>query len=202
MTKKILKKNAIIVTITASIIALTACANPFASGGNTGKTATVDDLHKLFDTAEFSVVIPKDWEIIQEPDFTNEVPVETHVVFRNNVKNETFTANVVIVKNFLQTSVPSLEYAKMVINRQKLGLFGYKENSKDSYKIKIGGKEEETYFTRFEAKKSSDEKLIKYSQTYAVKGNNAYIVLGSVSPQENQNTVKTIEDIVKSFAIK
>ena len=163
MTKSIIKKIGAATILIIATFALSGCFN-FGSlfGGGPSKTAVVaDDKNKLYENSDFSVKIPKDWEIIEPKDFTSEVPRETQVVFRNNVKNETFTANVTIIKNGLQTPMPSLEYAKMVINRQKLGLIDYKESSKDDYKVSVSGKDDPTFFTKFEAKKGADEKVLK-----------------------------------------
>lgn len=167
-----------------------------------GGGTTTDTTSKVYETNEYAIKIPREWEVIGKNEFTSEVPPETDVVFRNNVKNETFTANVVIVKNTLQENLPTLEYAKRVYNRQQSGLYDFKEVKKDPFKIKIGGKEEETFFLRFEARKSLDEQPVRYFQTYAVKGNNAYIITGGTSLQENEATAKLIEDTVKSFVLK
>jgi|GEM_PF-1277051 len=175
------------------------------SGGNkstSGSQTAVDDQHKLYETNVFSAIVPKDWDVYEKDDFTSDVPSETIVVFRNNVKNENFTGNVNVVQNILQQSTSILDYAKMVNNRQSSGLYDYKEIKKEETKMKIGSREEPSYIVTFEAKKSPDEKVIRYIQTYAISGNNAYIITGALSTQENDSVVKTIEDIVKSFKLK
>jgi hypothetical protein len=204
LTKKSMKINSRHFILTASILSLlilSGCLNFGGdSSGEPAKTANENTI--TYDTGEFSIVVPKDWEIIESKDFTSEVPNETVVVFRNNVKNENFTANVNIVRNALQEPVSTLDYAKMVLNREKNGLYNYKESRRDSVKISIGGTETDTFFVLFEAKKSADDKNIRYLQTYGVKGDSAYIVTGAASPQEDANMIKTIEDTVKSFKLK
>jgi hypothetical protein len=192
-----------ITAITLAIIPLVLLGGCFNFGGdNTGGTKTSDQNSKLYDTTAFTISVPKDWEVIDKKDFTSDVPAETYVVFRNNVKNETFTSNIVIVDNKLQEPLSSLEYAKRVINRQKTGLYNYTESRKEDFKISVGDKTDDTYFVLFEAKKSQDEKNVRYLQTYAVKGNDAFIVTGAVSPQEDDTVVKMIEDAVKTFKLK
>jgi hypothetical protein len=186
---------------TAAIFTLSGCFN--LSGTTTGSsTKTIDENSKLYETNAFSIVIPKVWEVIEKDAFTSEVPPETVVVFRNNVKNENFTANVNIVQNNLQQATSSVEYSKLVNNRQKSGLYNYKETKIDTIKVKIGGTDEDTVLLAFEAKKGTDEKVVHYIQTYAVKGNSAFIITGAISPQENDSTVKTVEDMVKSIVLK
>jgi len=184
-----------------AIIALSGCFN-FGASTSTSGSKTIDEKSKLYETNAFSIIIPKDWEVIEKDKFTSDVPQETVVVFRNNVKNENFTANVNIVQNNLQQATSSVEYSKLVNNRQKSGLFDFKETKRNTIKVKIGGKDEDTILTAFEAKKSVDEKVVRYIQTYAVKGNSAYIVTGALSPQENDSTVKTVEDMVQSIVLK
>lgn len=155
-----------------------------------------------YETDQFSISIPSDWEVIESNDFTSEVPPETVVVFRNNVKNETFTANVNIVERGLQEPVSATEYANLVNNRQKSGLVDYRELSKETINIPLGDSQIETYLTVFEARKATNENMIRYYQTYGVRENAAFIVTGAVSTQETETTSQTVENIVRSFRLQ
>jgi hypothetical protein len=201
MKRKSSNKLPVLAIATLSIFVLGGCFN-FGGSSPVSGTKTVDERSKLYDTNDFSAVIPKDWEIISKAEFTAGVPEETEVVFRNNVKNEDFTANVNIVKNNLQEPISTVEYAKRVGNRQNTGLYNYKESKNDPIKISIGDKEVDSFYRLFEAQKGPDEKLVRYMQIYGVKGDSAYIITGAVSPKENDAVIKTIEDIVKSFKLK
>ena len=201
MKRKSSDKILVITASALSIFLLGGCFN-LGGGSTSSGTKTVDERSKLYDTNDFSVVIPKDWEIISKAEFTAGVPEETEVVFRNNVKNEDFTANVNIVKNNLQEPISTVEYSKRVENRQSSGLYDYKESKNDPIKITIGDKQVDSFYKLFEAKKGPDEKLVRYMQIYGVKGDSAYIITGAVSPKENDAVIKTIEDIVKSFKLK
>lgn len=198
---KLLKKIFQVALISISLAGLTGCFNFGGSNTNNQKTA-VDERSRIYENTEFSVKIPKEWDIIEKKDFTQEVPQETQVVFRNNVKNEDFTANVNIVRNTLQNSKETLEYAKEIINRQKTGLYDYKELKKDLVKISISGKDFDSYLVEFEARRDPSENITKFIQTFGVKGGNGYVIMGGVSLKENSNTVSTVEGIVKSFIVK
>lgn len=167
-----------------------------------------DDKNNLLDegfisykTENFSINIPEKWEVITKNEFTSDIPEETIAVFRNNVKNETFTANINIVAKSIQEEINSLEFAKMVINRQSSGLIGYEESKKESFNIKVNNKEEETFLNKFEAKKTPNDINIKYVQVYAVKDNIGYIVTGAVSTKESESILQIVEKIVKSFTL-
>ncbi len=189
----------ILVASALSIFTLSGC---FSFGDSSQTPKPADETTVLYETGQFSIRIPKSWEVIDSKDFTSEVPRETVVVFRNNVKNENFTANINIVRNELQEPISTLDYAKMVLNRQKTGLYNYKESRREDTSMTIGGAATSTFFTLFEAKKTTDDKSVRYLQTYGVKAEYAYIVTGAVSPSENENMVKTMEDTIKSFQLK
>lgn len=181
-----------------TLVALAGCGG---SGGQ--QTApTTDDRSRVIENPEFTMRIPREWDVIESKDFTSEVPPETILVMRNNVKNDNFTANVNVVRRDLQTTKETLEYAKEVINRQKTGLLNYKESKRDVTKMKVGDKEVDSYIVTFEGKKDAQSDLIVFVQTYAVKGTRGYIVTGSYAPQESGDNKNTVEEIIKSFSLK
>jgi hypothetical protein len=193
---------ALVTMLTVSPLIFSGCLNFSSSNTAATQTVTADQTNRLYETPEFIVKFPKVWDLIEKKNFTSDVPQETVVVFRNNVKNEDFTANVNVVRNSLQNTKETLEYAKEVIQRQLTGLYDYKELKRDSTKMNIGGKQVDTYFVEFEAKKDLTDQPARFIQTFAVKGNNGYIIMGAVSTKEDPNVQKTVEDIVKSFTIK
>ncbi|MEZ4086977.1 MAG: PsbP-related protein [Candidatus Gracilibacteria bacterium] len=195
MLKKIAAANLIL----TSVFVLSGCFN-FADEEQPQDLAP--GTSSSYETNEFSISTPSDWEVIDQNDFTADVPPETLVVFRNNVKNETYTANVNIVKRELQESVDSLEYANLVANREKSGLVDYSENRKDTIALQGPDGEIQTYLTVFQARKTSNDQMIRYYQTYIARGNAAYIITGSTSLQETETTSQTVENIVRSFQIR
>lgn len=193
-TKKLLGVSIIIM---ATVFALSGCGS-----SGTQQKPTTDERSRVIDNAEFTMRIPREWDVIEAKDFTADVPPETTMVVRNNVKNEDFTANVNIIRRSLQTTKETLEYAKEVINRQKSGLLNYKETKRDVSKMKIGDKTVDSYVVTFEGKKDAESDLVRFVQTYAVKGNMGYIVTGSYSLKESGDNMNTVEEIVKSFSLK
>lgn len=197
---KILKNVGLILV---SIVFLNGCFN-FGSGNSTAKVTT-DERTKIIDNSsyDFTITIPREWDMIEKKDFTKDVPPETVLVFRNNIKNEDWTAAVVITKANFQIARDSLEVAKYVLNREKTSLYEFKEvRDRELRRIKTGNQQTDTYVSYFQGKEKADSTLIQYIQTYASRGNTAYIVTGSISTKENENNRKTVEDIVKSFALK
>lgn len=156
---------------------------------------------KTYTSSEFSIKFPASWDVIDPKDFTSEIPPETVVALRNNIKNDTYTANINIVKNSLQTSKSSLDYAKEILNRQKTGLLDYKETKREIVKIIVSGQPQETYYTEFEARLNQTDPIIKFVQTYAVKDRAGYIAMGAYSMQENSVVSEQVKTSVKTLNI-
>ncbi|MFO0780550.1 MAG: hypothetical protein U0519_01500 [Candidatus Gracilibacteria bacterium] len=180
-----------------TVLALAGCGS-----SNTQQKPTTDERSRIIDNTEFTMRIPREWDVIEAKDFTSDVPEETVLVVRNNVKNDNFTANVNVVRRDLQSTKETLEYAKEVINRQKTGLLNYKESKRDVLKIKIGDKETDSYLVNFEGKKDPQSDLVTFVQAYGVKGTKGYIITGSYTAQESGNNKNTVEEIVKSLSLK
>jgi hypothetical protein len=170
--------------------------------GGTGSNSNQDlSNSKTFSNNQVSFTFPSGWDVIEPKDFTSEIPPETQVVIRNNIKNDTFTANINIVRNDLQVSKSSLDYAKEIINRQRTGLLDYKETKREIIKIQIGSSEQETYYTEFEARLNQTEPVTKFIQTYGVKDKAGYIIMAAYSQQENTAVVDQLANTVRSFRV-
>jgi len=167
-----------------------------SSNGSTPSSSS-----KVFNNNQFAFNFPSDWDVIQPKDFTSEVPQETLVVIRNNIKNDTFTANVNVVRNTLQKDISNLDYAKEILNRQKVGLLDYKETKREIVSITIGGQAQETYFVEFEARLNATEPVTKFIQTYAVKDRAGYIIMGAHSFDEQSAVVDKLSSVIKSFKV-
>lgn len=186
-----------------SILVLGGCFN--FSGSNTTTKVTTDERLKVIDSTgyDFNITIPREWDVIEKKDFTKDVAPETVIVFRNNIKNEDWTSTVIITQANFQVARDTLEAAKYVLNREKTSLYDYKEiRTQELRKIQIANKQVDTYVNYFQGKEKADSTLIQFFQTYASRGNVAYIVTGTVSTSENENNRKAVEDIVKSFTLK
>lgn len=185
--------------ILACTFLLSGCFN---FGGEPDEPSVEIGDNKVYENSAFSISFPRDWEIIEPSDFTDDVPGETQVVFRNNIKNENFTANVNVIRKTLLEPTDTIEYAKMVMNRQSSGLYGYRETRKDDSTIMVGDSEQSTFFIGFEARVSPEERLVRYLQTFGIKDKFGYIITGSFAAEESSSVVNTVGEIVKSFRIK
>lgn len=198
MSKKIFAAGIISLTLLSSCFSVD---NTSSGTTSTGGTTTTDQTAVTYNNNQFSISYPGNWDLIEPKDFTSDIPKETQVVVRNNIKNETFTANVDVVKNDLQVDETSLDYAKEILNRQKTGLLDYKETKRDLNTISAGGQGQETYYVEFDARLNATDPVTRFIQTYAVKNKQGYIIMASYSTQETSPIIDQLQKVIKSFKV-
>lgn len=198
-----MSKKLIAIALVVPALFFSGCFSVDNSGGSTTTSAQGQgsNLTKTYNNNQFAFSFPADWDVIEQKDFTSDIPRETQVVVRNNLKNDTFTANVNVVKNDLQATQSSLDYAKEILNRQKTGLLDYKETKREIIQIPVGGQNTETYYTEFEARLNQTDPVTRFFQTYAVKDKAGYIIMGASSTQENTAVIDKVSAAVKSFKV-
>lgn len=193
-----LAKGVIILSI---LLTLSGCFSLDGSGSTPTDNNPAGAQSRTYNNNQFSFAFPSSWDVIEPKDFTSDIPRETQVVVRNNIKNDTFTANINIVKNDLQTDKSSLDYAKEILNRQKTGLLDYKETKRELIKLPIGGQDQETYYVEFDARLNATDPVTRFIQTYAVKDRAGFIMMASYSQQENTTVIDQLQKMVKSFRV-
>lgn len=172
--------------------------------GEDTDTAPVEGSNEstTYQNSELSVAIPKDWEIIESKDFSDRVASNTVIAFRNNMKNDIFTANINIITNERLSDKSSSEHAKEIINSEKATITEYKELSRETVSLKNAGNTDATEFIVFEGKNNADQDLTRYVQVFLAKGDKVYIVTGSYRPTEEEKTTQLIQQSIKSFELK
>lgn len=181
-----MKKKFIIVIIGISIL-LTGCFG--GSDDSKKEEKKIEGFHK-YSTEEFSLQVPDEWETLTPLNFPSDIPKNTLVAFRNNLRNPKFTANVVIVKNELSQEISITDYSKAQHQKLKEQLYNVNELKLEENKIIVEGKETE------------DSELKRFIQVSAIKGKNAYIAIGAFLASEDEGLAKKIETMVESFEAK
>lgn len=155
-----------------------------------------------YQNAELSIAIPRDWEIIEAKDFSDRVAPNTVIAFRNNIKNDIYTASINIVTNERLSDKSSADHGKEIINSEKASVVEYKELSRESISLKNAGNTDAAEFIIFEGKESAEDDLVRYVQTFLAKDDKVYIVTGSYRPTEEERMTQLIQQSVKSFELK
>lgn len=149
----------------------------------------------------FSIMIPQDWEIIEESDFTSSVPAETVVVFRNNIKSEIFTANVnVSVVDAEEMSSQDLAVSSRT--RAENSLVSFEEKSLTDVEVPFGEILIPGSRLIFTGKKSSSDPIIYFDQIYVINGGLGFIVTSSSLMEEDETVVNYLDRMLNSFALK
>ena len=163
-----------------------------------GDTQVITQSLKLYDSMNFSINIDPTWKIINESDFYSEIPQETVVAFTTPEAYNGFFINVNIVKEDLKQEISSIDYGRANINLSAQNLTDYQKVQE--VQMDMGGKPALLHI--FEARLNPSEKLIKFVQLYATKGNYGYIVSGGMLPDTPKNIRDLVGSIVTSFRLK
>ena len=181
----------------STLILLSGCSG---NGNQNDKSST--EKMQVYETEYVTMSYPQDWEIMESKDFPTGTPPSTIVIFKANIKNELFIANVNVAHGNLPQSVNPGDYAKQVIANQKATLQNYKELNREEVQISINGNPVNVTVAAFEGKRIATDPIIRFIQLYAVKDTQTYIATAAMLPTEEQSVQYAAEDIVKSLNIK
>lgn len=199
-----MKKSILSSLLILSLVAFSGCFGGGDEEATTDETETAIEIQPsevLYEGGDFSLIVNKDWEIIETDSFTSNVPLETIVGFRNNLKNEVFTANLNIAKFEVQEGINSRDLGKSTIAKAKQSLLAFQELKSENYVLKNGNLEIETIISDYEGKKSASEPIINFRQLYIVKESVAYILTAGYLPGEAESTLTLLDKMLKSFRL-
>lgn len=180
---------------------LTSCG-----GGDSDTTAdkkVADEANEtVYETAGFSIQIPKDWETIEKNNFTSNVPEQTVVGFRNNIKSDIFTANLNIAQKSVEETLAVKDLAKSSLAIIKTSLIGFEQINENEDKMDYGEDGLVTYSLEFEGKKSASEPIIHFKQLYVVNGGVGYTITAARQQNEDEPVVNALDEMLNSFLLK
>ena len=187
LSKKILS------IIILSCLLFTACGDDSSPNSNETKA--------LYTVEEFKLSFPNDWEVIEKESFPSNVPSETLVVFRDNIKNEIFTTNINISKINTKEAISPQDFAKSTLAKAKNTLVGYKKISLEQIEVSYKDKDTEAYISDYEGKKSPSDNPVHFKELYITIDKSAYIISAAYLPSTDESTIKEIEESLQSFTI-
>ncbi len=176
----------------------------FSFAGCSGKTEVAKTDNTLpanlakFETTDFSVLYPKDWEVLGSENFPSNVPASTIVVIRNNIKSEIFTANLNVSQSPLKETTTSNDFSISTLNAAQNNLINFKELSRS--KVAVAG--DETFIATFQGRKSATESLVNFKTLCLSRNGFGIIITAAYLPNEDQIIVTKLEDMIKSFTLK
>lgn len=155
-----------------------------------------------YQTSNFSINVPQDWEIVERESFTSNVPIETLVGFRSNIKSEIFTANVNISESPLPPEISSKDFAKSSIASAQNRLSSYQQININDYELVYGEENIPTQIIEFSGKQSPIEPIVQFKQLFVTHNGIGYTITGAFLPSENESIVKQIDEMLDSFSLK
>lgn len=173
-------------------------------GGSSDKKEVVKKIEGFhsYETEEFRMQVPDAWETLTPLNFKSNISKNTLAAFRNNLRDPSFTANIVVLKNELASEISSTDYAKALNEKLKNNLSSYKEILIEKFNVNVEGKESESLFTHVEGRERPEADLKRFIQVSAVKEKNAFNALGAYLAKGDEGLAKKIETSIRSFEVK
>lgn len=170
----------------------------FLNGCFGGDNDTTSQNLQVYDAGEFTINIDPEWKIVTQSDFYAEIPKETLIAFTAPEAYDGFFINVNIIREDLKQEIPAVDYARANINLSAQNLTDYEKVQEAQ--IDLGGIP--TLIHIFQARLNPTEKLIRFVQLYATKGNYGYIVSGGMLPTTPKELRDKVGATVTSFRLR
>ena len=182
-----MKKFLILILV---LFSLTSCFN------STEEQKTTS-LKKKFENTNFSIMVPKSWEIVKDTKNILPKPSNWEIVFYSisNKKQDNFNRNLLVLsQNIEEKKLNSLDYIIWNYIASKNDYFYLKELW---YKnVLIDSKKTRIY--KFEARYSEDTPILKYLQTWIICDKKWYII--TIALEKSNKNIDRYEGLLWSFS--
>lgn len=175
---------------------LTAC-----SSDESGDSVATENT-KTYEGSNFTVKLPLDWEVIEPVDFTSAFPAQTQVAFLNNVQHEVYTANANVTVRAVEEGTVTADFAKNMLGNAKSSLLEFVEIGNSEKIVMQGENEISGIIYEFQGKKSASNSIVTFRELYLVIGDQGIIFTASHLPDESENVVNQLNEMLDSFALK
>jgi hypothetical protein len=155
-----------------------------------------------YNHTNFSISIPQDWEIIEEADFTSNIPTEIIVDFRNNIKSEIFTANLNVSAINVEEGISASDLAINSKTKAEDSLVSFEGISSEKIDVPYGEGFVNGERIIFSGKKNASDPIIYFEQIYVIRNGVGYVVTAASLPEENETVVNYLNRMLNSFALK
>lgn len=155
-----------------------------------------------FETANFKINYPFDWELIDRNKFEVNIPDNVILAIRSNLKNETFTTNINLSVDVLEKETNSKNIASSSLAQAKNTLTSFKEINAKETTVKSISSEIPAFLIEYEGKSSPNSPLIHFKQIVATQGTAVYTLTRANSPNEDESIVNMADLVLNSFVLK
>ena len=165
--------------------------------GNENEPTPANQNLKIYEGGDFTINTDPQWKIISQSELYADIPKETVIAFVTPEAYDGFFINVNIVRENLKQEVNNIDYARANINLSAQNLTDYKKIQEA--KIDLSGQPALIHI--FQARLHATEKLIRFVQLYATKGEYGYIVTGGMLPDTPKEIRDKVGAAVMSFRL-
>lgn len=200
-----MKKILTVISVALMLSIFTGClgiGEDTTTTDTTTPTQGTPQSYKNFENKDFSIIYPENWEVLDEEAFTSNVPATTIVVFRNNIKSDIFTANLNVSQATIAEGTTSEDFALQTLNTEKYNLIGFTELKRENYTLGEGANAIKTFLVTFQGRKTITETLVEFKQICIARNGFGIIVTAAYLPNEDQNVVYQLDQMVKAFTLK
>lgn len=179
--------------ILLTLLLLTSC-------GSTQSGTDDNPLFYTYETGEYQMDIPDTWEIIT--DFDSTYPNGLRAAFKNNIRDKTFVANVIVIHERNKETQTNQDISQQKLKDNSGTLINYKLDSQSQINLNVGNDSAGTFLNKFEGKNKTDGYMFDFMQTYLTQGQDAWIVTATYLTDEDSFVIERMEKMLKSFALK
>lgn len=186
----------IFATCLSLILVLSAC-------GSSEETQTGNSDEPYFynyRTAEFSMDVPDTWELINAFDST--YPEEVRAIFRNNLRDLSFVANVSVIREENTKNLSNFDFAQNKLAEHANTLINYRLISQEEIVLDVPGGESQTLLTHFEGQNELTGPKLLFEQIYLVSGDETWTTTASYSPNEDEFVLERMNTMLRSFTLR
>lgn len=194
-----MKKLLTILLITLSLLFISGC------GGDESKTSEIFDSSeldatefKLYASQEFTIKYPINWII--KTDFDKSFPNTTVTSFTDSSRDG-FKPNINIDKRKITSGTDSISFGNELLKKHESDLIDFKKIAQQNISFKVAGNKQDSIISVFEGKNNSEGEKYKFIQTYAIKGEYAYTITGTMLTSETDDITSKITTSLKTLEL-
>ena len=161
-------------------------------------TTSNNSIQINFDWVDFSMSIPKSWELLKNTNLILPKPANGEIVFASVSKkvNDNFYRNILVLKQNISSTISSLDF--MIWNYISSRHEYFYTKLLDEKNVIIDSKKTKIY--KFEARYSDSTPIVKFLQTWIVCNKKAFLI--TIAIEKSDSNLDRYDWLLGSFKCK
>lgn len=194
------------ILITSTVVLSLAGCSLFSSDtdtSSTGPTTSTNPNKVIYESSDFNITVPRDWEILDNEKLPAGSPQSIIVAFKNNIKNKKFIANMNVSEyDTKDQKTTQEEVVKSMKDNFKNTLIDFKDLGDQKVNVNANKTPISAIITTFSGKSDAIEDSKNFKQLYVENNNIAYIITTSYGQDEDPEVIAKIDETINSFELK